>query len=272
MLDSDDIDIDDHFGADNKEIVLYNHKPSHTVTYLKKINKKQSNNDKHLKTNYLDWDKSRIVNTNDPITMQTIFENGTFIHDPSELFPIFRNDKIYLYILDSLNTHIKYSKKDIFTNTVFTKNELNNITKQYKITYRNNKCTSNNEKVNDIEAKHLKKISTLKKLDYIGTYFPISEYNKIESRSFRLIYNELKNMWCAFKTDNEFDEVHFFGDRIEWSFVPDKHEELLLDKINSLLSDNLDENIKIMISYVIIGAFAYVCPFIKKHYTNIDFE
>ena len=48
-------------------------------------------------------------------------------------------------------------------------------------------------------------------------------------------------------------------------------EIILIDKINFLLNNNLDYNLRKMITYLIIGAFAYVDVDIKKIYTDIDF-
>lgn len=205
----------------------------------------------------------KIANTIDPITTETIFENNQLSYDINKLFPIFRNNKMYLYILESLSEYIEHAKNEIYTNTPFTSSELSEIKKQYKNIFLNKK-----KKTVD-QSKNAKKIKILAKLDMLGTYFPMKDYEQIESTSFRSIYNELKNMWKAFKNDNRIDENKYFGSQIDWSHNNNlDHETTLLDKIDILLNENIEANMKIMISYVIIGAFAYACPCIKKHYSN----
>ena len=207
----------------------------------------------------------KIVNFTDPITMEVIFRDNKFNYNVDKLFPIIRNNKMYLYIIDSLNEYIKNTPKEIYTNTKFTKKEINEIKKNYIKIY---KTKSNNIELTD----YFRKIKILKKFDMIGTYFPISDYNKIVNSKFKLIYNELKNMWTTFKNDNNINENEYFGTSINWPISSTKYERLLLNKINILLNEDLDKNIQIMISYVIIGAFAYVCPHIKKYYDNLIFD
>ena len=80
-------------------------------------------------------------------------------------------------------------------------------------------------------------------------------------------------MWLTFRNDNGIDEEVLFGSEIIWDYKKNyNYEEVVLDKINLLLNKNLDKNIKIMISYLILGAFAYVCPHIKNKYDNIIFN
>ena len=226
------------------------------------------NNSTMFKKNNIKKNIKKIANTIDPITTETIFENNKLCYDVNKLFPIFRNDKMYLYILDSLLEYIEHSKNEIYTNTPFTPSELLDIDKQYKKKYKKN-ISIKKKKIPIRQSKNNKKIKILAKLDMLGTYFPMKDYEQIETDSFRSIYNELKNMWNAFRNDNKIDENKYFGSRIDWSFNNDiDHETILLDKIDILLNDNVEANMKIMISYVIIGAFAYACPCIKKHYSN----
>ena len=196
--------------------------------------------------------------------MQEIFKNNKFNYDLDMLFPIIRKQKLYLYIIDSLHEYLDHNIKEIFTNTDFTNDEIFTINKLFQKLYKKENNFENNI--------HLKKITALKKLDLIGTYFPMKDYNKIEKSKFNLIYKELKNMWNAFKNDNKINEIQYFGSLIKWENQIVGTEEMVLDKIIFLLSDNLDNNIKIMISYVIIGAFSYVCSHIKIHYDNLIFE
>ena len=45
----------------------------------------------------------------------------------------------------------------------------------------------------------------------------------------------------------------------------------ILDTIDKLMNEHLDINLKKMISYIIVGAFAYVCPHIKEIYSDLEF-
>ena len=94
-------------------------------------------------------------------------------------------------------------------------------------------------------------------------------YNKIDRDNFKNILSELKMMWNAFKIDNNLDELELFGCVLKWNSK--KYEDQLLTNIKIMIDNKLDKNFKKALSYVIIGAFAYVDKDIKKTYNDIDF-
>ena len=81
-------------------------------------------------------------------------------------------------------------------------------------------------------------------------------------------------MWNTFISDNCLDEKIIFGNRINWKDCVDeiniKFE--LINTMNFMLNDDLNISLKKMISYVIIGAFAYVVPDIKSLYSDVIFS
>ena len=207
----------------------------------------------------------KLVNNNDPITLENIINKNRFVYNVDKLFPIIVKKKMYLYIIDSLNEYLKSNNREIYTNSLICRKDRIEINKLYKKLYK--------EKEKSEIPIELKIISTLKKFDIIGTFFPIKDYEMIEKSKFLSIYNELRNMWLTFRNDNDLDEEVLFGEEIIWDYVKKgNYEIMVLDKINILLNKNLDKNIKIMISYIILGAFSYVCPHLKKKYENIIFN
>ena len=94
-------------------------------------------------------------------------------------------------------------------------------------------------------------------------------YNKIDRDNFKNILSELKMMWNAFRIDNNLDEVELFGCVLKWNSK--KYEDQLLTNIKIMIDNKLDKSFKKALSYVIIGAFAYVDKNIKKMYNDIDF-
>lgn len=206
----------------------------------------------------------KVVNFNDPITLELLYD-GKFHYNLDYIYPIFRKKKLYIYKLSSINEIILNNSKEIFTNTLINKIEIKNINKINKILNYNFK--------NEYKYNKLNKINTfLKNLDYIGTYFSIKDYELIKKNQFISIYRELKTMWSVFKNDNQLSEMKLFKKKIIWRFKCDDYENELLDICNLLLSIKSNKLLLNMISYVIIGSFSYVCPHIKKIFSNIVFD
>jgi len=205
----------------------------------------------------------KLVNFRDPINLEHIVKLNKFHYNVDIIYPLFRNNKMYLYTILSLYQIIKYNRKEIYTNTVLTINEKKNILRLFK--------KLNIAEITLEDNIFFKKIDVLKLFEIIGIYFPIDDYNNIEKNKFRSIYCELKNIWKKFLKDNNLTEEKLLNKKLNWKFII-KDETELLDRIVVLLDNNLDSSMKIMISYIIIGAFAYVCPHIKKYYENIVFE
>ena len=207
-----------------------------------------------------------IVNNKDPISRDILIINGHLQENIDLLYPIIINNFIYLYKLENLLYIINTNCKEVITNTLIDSDEI----KKIKILCVKLNLSINNEEFSEEELFHFKKIKTFQKLDILGTYFPINIYNKISLEEKKKIYQELRLMWNAFCIDNNINEIKLFKKNINW-LIQDNIDKSLVDKINLLLNDNIDENLKKMISYLIIGAFAYINFDIKKIYNNFDF-
>ena len=210
-----------------------------------------------------------LVNKNDPITQELIFRNNYLLFDINHIYPLIINNKMYIYKLESLLQIINYDNIEIFTQTKIKNIDIQNI----KYLCKKLNIDIQNDILTDIEINHLKITDTLQKFDILGTYFPIKLYNNINNIKKKLIYNELKLIWNAFCQDNNISDIDLYKKKINWDIMINNNniEIILIDKINFLLNNNLDYNLRKMITYLIIGAFAYVDVDIKKIYTDIDF-
>ena len=123
------------------------------------------------------------------------------------------------------------------------------------------------------EKHHVIKIETFQKFDIVGSYFPVKFYDNMNYNNKILVYKELKSMWIAFCQDNKLIEKNIYNKEIFWESNLNKKniENILLDKINFLLNHDIEYNLKKMITYLIIGAFAYIDADIKNIYNNFDF-
>ena len=199
----------------------------------------------------------------DPISQNVIFENNKII-DIKKLFPIFRNNKMYVYEFKSLKDIIdNNSNKEIFSNTKLTNSEINNIK------FLTSKIKNEEIKLSKEQELYFRKSHIFTIFHELDTYFSITMYNKIDREKFKNILSELKMMWNAFRIDNKLDEVELFGCVLKWNSK--KYEDQLLTNIKIMIDNKLDKSFKKALSYVIIGAFAYVDKNIKKTYNDIDF-
>ena len=234
----------------------------------------------------IDNNLSNIGNVKDPITLEVIFEDNKLVLEKDKLFPIIRNHKMYLYTTESLNVFMEQPEfKEVFTSTKFSEEEINDM-KLYCLEAQResqedfDKLSPEEKlKIMEEELKEMneqkkvsRKLKALKKLDLIGTYFPLRDYEGIPKNSFKIIYRELRNLWINFVYDSRFDIFKNYGKEIGWYVPLDcDYEQQVLEKIDVLLNDNLDDGVKHMVSYVIIGAFVYCCPTIKQHYRDFEF-
>lgn len=211
----------------------------------------------------------KLVNRNDPITQENLIINNILSIDLDYIYPLFINNMMYIYKLESLLQILTHDNIEIFTKT-----EIKDIDIQ-KIKYLCKKLNINAEEDNltDNEIKYLEKINALQKFDILGTYFPVNLFDNLSNEKKKAIYNELKALWIAFCEDNGITDIELYNQKVKWSnkYNENNIEVILIDTINFLLNDNLDYNIKKMITYIIIGAFAYVDPLIKNIYRDIDF-
>jgi len=208
-------------------------------------------------------------NKNDPITQERIITGKYLNFDINQIYPIFVRKKMFIYKLESLLQILLYDNIEIFTQTLINQNDITNIQKICKklnISLEKDIFTSD-------EKNHILKVDTLQKFDILGTYFPIKLYDNIIIQNKIKIYFELKLMWSAFCQDNMINEKDIYNKKINWCNKLDSSniDSNLIGIINILINDNLDYNLKKMISYVVIGAFAYVDAEVKKIYKDYDF-
>ena len=68
----------------------------------------------------------QLINYNDPITLNCFFNNNK-LKDINYLYPIFRNNNMYIYYLTSLKDLFENKQNEIYTNREFTTVEINHI-------------------------------------------------------------------------------------------------------------------------------------------------
>lgn len=211
----------------------------------------------------------KIINENDPLSMEDIIKNGVLQIDIDIIYPIHIDKFIYIYKLESLKEIIsKYNGIEPVNKIKISNIDVLNINKLcnfLNIKLQVYKYTKN-------EIIYFKKINALQKLDILGTYFPINLYDNLINEKKINIYNEFRSIWSAFCIDNNIDEKKFYKKDIIWERPTlNNVDKLLIEKIDFILNNSLDNNFKKMISYLIIGAFSYVDKDVKKIYNNIDF-
>ena len=207
-----------------------------------------------------------IGNTQDPISLNQIIKDGKILNI-NILYPIYRNNRIFVYELESLFEIVDNNMNEVYTNDPFTINEINHIN-FLKKTKKVNK--NNDRKITKKEKLHFLKMDIFQIFYELGTYFTLSMYNSIDKNNLEIIFNELKLMWASFKQDYQINELQLFGEELDWSKCS-KIECKLLENINIMINNNLDDVFKKSICYLIIGSFCYVDKDLKNIYNNIDF-
>ena len=207
-----------------------------------------------------------IGNTQDPISLNQIIKDGKILNIDI-LYPIYRNNRIFVYELESLFEIIENNMNEVYTNEPFTINEINHI----KFLKRSKKVSNSKyRKLTKKEKLHFLKMDIFQIFYELGTYFTLSMYESIDKNNLGLIFNELKLMWTSFRQDYQINELQLFGGELDWNKCA-KIECKLLENINIMINNNLDDVFKKSICYLIIGAFCYVDKDLKKIYNNIDF-
>ena len=207
-----------------------------------------------------------ISNTHDPISLNKIIQDGKILNIDI-LYPIYRNNHIFVYELNSLFEIIDNNMNEVYTNEPFTINEINHISFLKK---SNKVSNSNDKKITKKEKFHFLKMDIFQIFYELGTYFTLSMYESIDKNNLGIIFNELRLMWTSFKQDYQINEFLLFGEELDWSKCP-KIEYKLLENINIMINNKLDDVFKKNICYLIIGSFCYVDKDLKKIYNNIDF-
>ena len=205
----------------------------------------------------------KLVNYCDVISLNTIYDNNK-IYNIENLYPIIRNDKVYIYELISLKELLKNSCVEIHTNSKLSKNELD------EIVFFTSKIKEDRKiKIKKKERFKLMKDNIFTVFNELDTYFSLEIYEKVSKDQIEKILIELKMMWNAFKLDNKLNEIELFEKKLTWD---DKnYENQLLTNIQIMIDNKIEKSFRKTISFVIIGAFAYINSEIKQAYSDIDF-
>ena len=227
----------------------------------------------HRHKYYIIKNINNIGNNQDPISLNKIIKNNKIINI-NNLYPIFKNGKMYVYELKSLNDILKNDVNEIYTNLPFLNHEVNSINFLLsKINTQGCNASSSLEKIikyTDKEKIYFLKINIFQKFYELGTYFTLELYESINKTNLQQILSELKMIWNSFKEDNNINENEMFQKQLNWKYTNDV-EDKLLNNINIMINNNLEDNFKKSICYLIIGAFCYVDKELKKIYNNIVF-
>ena len=206
----------------------------------------------------------QLINYNDPITLNCFFNNNK-LKDINYLYPIFRNNNMYIYYLTSLKDLFENKQNEIYTNTEFTTEEINHIN------FLTRNFTNKKIKLSEKENFYFKKIKFFQKFFELNTYFTIEIYENVDKKKLKIIYKELQMMLDTYLSDNKLTEEKLFNVKIDWNSNKNNIENNLITNIDLLVNNKLDEIFRKHICYIIIGAFSYVDYNIKKIYNNIDF-
>ena len=202
-----------------------------------------------------------ISNSMDPISNYKLIDSSLRLCvNVDDIYLITRKNKKYLYELSSLKLLIDNKENEIFSNTEFNNNEVNEIkfySKDFEV-----------EEMNEKELLFSLKTKIFEIFNNLDTYFTLTLYESVDKIKLSNIFNELKLMWDAFKEDNNISDMELFGKNLITFY---QKEEDLLNNINILINNNLEKPFRKNICYIIIGAFSYVDKNIKKIYKNIDF-
>jgi hypothetical protein len=209
------------------------------------------NNIKHL-NNYID-----------PITLNYIYKKSK-IKKIQKLYPIFRNNKMYIYELVSLKELIKSNLEEVYTNTDFTKNEIS------KINFLTRNIKNKNKKLTKDEELFFLKTDIFQIFNQLDTYFTFSLYESIDKSKLKSIFIELKLLWNKYLEDYNVNEYDLIKYKLKWNHTSN-YEYHLLNNIYKMINNDIDKTFKKHICYIIIGSFCYVEPNIKKLFNNIEF-
>ena len=213
--------------------------------------------------NRIVYNIKNLDNHNDPITLRYFYKKSK-IKKIDKLYPIFRNNKMYIYELLSLKELIKLNLSEIYTNSNFTESEINNIkflTKNLKI----KKC-----KLTEKENLFFLKTDIFHIFNQLDTYFTLALYETIDKIKLKEVFNELKLIWNKFLFDYNLEEYDLIKNNLRWNQTSN-FEHHLLNNIYKMLNNDIDQVFKKHICYIIIGSFCYVDSNIKEIFNNIEF-
>ena len=213
--------------------------------------------------NRIFYNIKKLDNHNDPITLRYFYKKSK-IKNLNKLYPIFRNDKMYIYELSSLKELIKFNLCEVYTKSNFTESEINNIiflTKNFKI---------KNKKLTEKEKLFFLKTDIFHIFNQLDTYFTLTLYESINKFKLKDIFNELKLFWNKFLHDYNINEYELIKNNLIWNQTSN-FEYHLLNNIYKMINNDIDQVFKKHICYIIIGSFCYIEPNIKQFFNNIEF-
>ena len=205
----------------------------------------------------------KLNNNIDPITLNNIYKKSK-IKKIQKLYPIFRNNKMYIYELVSLKELIKSNLGEVYTNTDFTKNEIS------KINFLTRNIKNKNKKLTKDEELFFLKTDIFQIFNELDTYFTFALYESIDKSKLKSIFIELKLLWNKYLEDYNVNEYNLIKYKLKWNQTSN-YEYHLLNNIYKMINNDIDKTFKKHICYIIIGSFCYVEPNIKKLFNDIEF-
>lgn len=205
----------------------------------------------------------KLNNNIDPITLNNIYKKSR-IKKIEKLYPIFRNNKMYIYELVSLKELIKLNLGEVYTNTSFTKTEIN------KINFLTRNIKTRNKKITKDEELFFLKTDIFQIFNELDTYFTFALYESIDKSKLRSIFIELKLLWNKYLEDYNINEYELIKHKLNWNQTSN-FEYYLLNNIYKMINNDIDKTFKKHICYIIIGSFCYVEPNIKNLFNDIEF-
>lgn len=205
----------------------------------------------------------KLNNNIDPITLNNIYKKSK-IKKIEKLYPIFRNNKMYIYELVSLKELIKLNLGEVYTNTSFTKTEIN------KINFLTRNIKTRNKKITKDEELFFLKTDIFQIFNELDTYFTFALYESIDKSKLKSIFIELKLLWNKYLEDYNINEYELIKNKLNWNQTSN-FEYYLLNNIYKMINNDIDKTFKKHICYIIIGSFCYVEPNIKNLFNDIEF-
>lgn len=205
----------------------------------------------------------KLNNNIDPITLNNIYKKSR-IKKIEKLYPIFRNNKMYIYELVSLKELIKLNLGEVYTNTSFTKTEIN------KINFLTRNIKTRNKKITKDEELFFLKTDIFQIFNELDTYFTFALYESIDKSKLKSIFIELKLLWNKYLEDYNINEYELIKHKLNWNQTSN-FEYYLLNNIYKMINNDIDKTFKKHICYIIIGSFCYVEPNIKNLFNDIEF-
>ncbi len=205
----------------------------------------------------------KLNNNIDPITLNNIYKKSR-IKKIEKLYPIFRNNKMYIYELVSLKELIKLNLGEVYTNTSFTKNEIS------KINFLTRNIKTRNKKITKDEELFFLKTDIFQIFNELDTYFTFALYESIDKSKLKSIFIELKLLWNKYLEDYNINEYELIKNKLNWNQTSN-FEYYLLNNIYKMINNDIDKTFKKHICYIIIGSFCYVEPNIKNLFNDIEF-